>query len=273
MSLSDYADENQVIGSYVSGNVQIIGTVGGTTADLWGYKLKRNADGDVIIGSNGLPARTEEIEKVGSAYADWKGGFNTSLRYKNWTLSMQWDGQVGGLIYSQSHHKMMEQGHITESLNGRLSGTSLYLNISDPEIAQQVTDAGYPLVDGVYMIAPGVVENADGTYSKNTKIVTVESYYKETYRIANVETNSFKGTYLKLRSLRIQYDFPKKLLQHTFFNSANIAFFGSNLLCITHYPMFDPETVSLDGSSLVSGVEVGTLPTTRSYGVNLNVSF
>lgn len=273
LSLSEYADEHQVIGSYVSGNVQIIGTVGGTTADLWGYKLKRNSAGDVIIGSNGLPARTDEIERVGSAYADWKGGFNTSLRYKNWTMSMQWDGQVGGLIYSQSHHKMMEQGHITESLNGRLPGTEFYLDITDPSIAKQITDAGYKVLDGVYMIAPGVVENADGTYSKNTKVVTIESYYKETYRIANVETNSFSGTYLKLRSLRIQYDLPKKLLRNTFLNSASIAFFGSNLLCITNYPMFDPETVSLDGSSMVTGVEVGTLPSTRSYGINVNVSF
>lgn len=41
-SLADNADERQVIGSYVSGNVYIIGTVGGTTGDIWGYKLKRN---------------------------------------------------------------------------------------------------------------------------------------------------------------------------------------------------------------------------------------
>lgn len=273
LSLSEQADKQQVIGSYVSGNVSLIGTVGGTTGDLWGYKLVRNDAGEVIIGENGLPKRAEEIEYVGCAYADWRGGFNTTLRYKNWKLSMQWDGQYGGLIYSQSHHKMSEQGHITETLNGRLPGTKFYMDITDSTVAKQITDAGYKLVDGTYMIAPGVVENPDGTYSPNTKVVTVESYYKETFRIANVETNSFDGSYLKLRELRLDFDCPKNWLKKTFLSNASLGVYGRNLLCITSYPMFDPESVSLNGSSMVSGVEVGTLPTTRSYGINLRVSF
>lgn len=273
LSLSEQADKQQMIGSYVSGNVSLIGTVGGTTGDLWGYKLVRNEAGEVIIGENGLPKRAEEIEYVGCAYADWKGGLNTTLRYKNWRLSMQWDGQYGGLIYSQSHHKMSEQGHITETLNGRLPGTRFYMDITDPAVARQITDAGYKLVEGTYMIAPGVVENSDGTYSPNTKVVTVESYYKENFRIANVETNSFDGSYLKLRELRLDFDCPKSWLKKTFVDSASLGVYGRNLLCITSYPMFDPESVSLNGSSMVSGVEVGTLPTTRSYGINLKVSF
>lgn len=273
LSLSEQADNQQVIGSYVSGNVSLIGTVGGTTGDLWGYKLVRNDLGEVIIGENGLPKRAEEIEYVGCAYADWKGSFQTTLRYRNWRLSMQWDGQYGGLIYSQSHHKMCEQGHITKTLNGRLPGTKFYMDISDPDVARQITDAGYKLIEGAYMIAPGVVENGDGTYSPNTKVVTVESYYKEYYRIANVETNSFDGSYLKLRELRLDFDCPKRWLKGTFLGSASVGLYGRNLLCLTSYPMFDPESVSLDGSSMVSGVEVGTLPTTRSYGFNLKVSF
>lgn len=273
LSLSAGADEQQVIGSYVSGNVSIIGTVGGTVGDLWGYKLKRNSKGEVIIGKNGLPERTDKIEYVGSAFADWKGGFNTTLKYKNWTLSMSWDGQYGGLIYSQSHHKMMEQGHLTKSLNGRLPGTSFYLDINDPDIAKRITDAGYQLLEGVYMVAPGVVDNGDGTYSPNTTITTVEKYNKEYYRIANVETNSFDASYLKLRELRLDFDFPRQWLQKTFLKSASIGIYGRNLLCLTSYPLFDPENVSLDGSTMVNGVEVGTLPSSRSYGINLNVSF
>lgn len=272
-SLSEFADERQIIGSYVNGSVYIIGTKGGTTGDIWGYKLKRNNRGEVIIGSTGMPERPSEIEYVGCALPDWKGGFNTSLRYKNWRLSMQWDGQVGGLIYSQSHHKMCEQGHITETLNGRLPDTPLYLDIKDPEIAALFAAQKITPVEGVYCIAPGVVDNGDGTYSPNQKIVTLEAYYKEYNRIGNVETNSFKSTYLKLREMRIDFDFPKKWLNTLQLNNASIGVFGRNLLCITDYPMFDPETVSLDGSAMVSGVEVGTLPSTRSYGINLKVSF
>ncbi len=273
LSLSPNADKQQVMGTYINGNVAIIGTVGGTTADLWGYKLKRNAQGQVIIGKNGLPERPDQIERIGSAYADWRGGLTTSLRYKNITFTMQWDGQYGGLIYSQSHHKMMEQGHITESLNGRLKGTSFYMDITDPAVAKQITDAGYPLLDGVYMIAPGVVDNGDGTYSPNTTVTTVEKYNKETYRIANVETNSFDASYLKLRNVRLDFQLPDKWLRHTFVGKASVGVYASNLLCLTSYPMFDPEQVSLDGNNMVTGIEVGTLPSTRTFGVNAKIAF
>ena len=272
-SLSDFADERQILGSYVSGNVSIIGTKGGTTGDIWGYKLKRNPQGEVIIDATGLPARPSEIEYVACALPDWEGAFNTSVKYKNWSFAMQWDGKVGGKTYSQSHHKMSEQGHIKETLNGRKPGTSLYLDIDNPDIqalfkAQKITP-----VAGVYCIAPGVVDNGDGTYSPNQKIVTIEAYYKEYYRIGNVETNTFDTSYLKLREVRIDYNLPKKWLKNTFISNATVGLYGRNLLCITDYPMYDPETASLDGSSFVTGVEVGTLPTTRSYGINLKVDF
>lgn len=272
-SLSDFADERQILGSYVSGNVSIIGTKGGTTGDIWGYKLKRNPQGEVIIDATGLPARPSEIEYVACALPDWEGAFNTSVKYKNWSFAMQWDGKVGGKTYSQSHHKMSEQGHIKETLKGRKPGTSLYLDIDNPDIqalfkAQKITP-----VAGVYCIAPGVVDNGDGTYSPNQKIVTIEAYYKEYYRIGNVETNTFDTSYLKLREVRIDYNLPKKWLKNTFISNATVGLYGRNLLCITDYPMYDPETASLDGSSFVTGVEVGTLPTTRSYGINLKVDF
>ena len=166
---------------------------------------------------------------------------------------------------------MCEQGHITETLNGRVPGTDLYLDITDPEILKLFNEQGITPVEGVYCIAPGVVDNGDGTYSPNKKIVTLESYYKEYYRIGNVETNSFKTSYLKLREMRLDFTLPKKWLEHTFLSSATVGVYGRNLFCITDYPMYDPETSSLDGSSIVTGVEVGTLPSTRSYGINLRV--
>lgn len=55
--------------------------------------------------------------------------------------------------------------------------------------------------------------------------------------------------------------------------NASVGIYGRNLLCITSYPMYDPETTSLDGNTFVPGVEVGTLPTSRSWGVNLKVDF
>ena len=63
MSLSKSADENQLISKI--GGASIIGRVGGTIGDIWGYKLKRTTDGQVIVDASGLPVTTDEIEYVG----------------------------------------------------------------------------------------------------------------------------------------------------------------------------------------------------------------
>ncbi|MBP1678044.1 MAG: TonB-dependent receptor plug [Bacteroidetes bacterium] len=266
LSLAEGSDENQLIASI--GSASIIGTVGGTTGDLWGYKLVRNDDGDVVIGADGLPLRGSEIQYVGSAYPAWKGGMFNEFNYKGFKLSFQFDGQLGGLVYSQSFHKMTEQGKLAYTLNGRMPGSELYIAGDDPRITGSLTKLG-----GIYMVAPGVVANGDGTYSPNEKLITVESYYKEYNRIANVETNSFDASYLKLREVRFDYSLSRKVLDKTPLTAASIGVYGRNLLCITDYPLFDPETVALNGSSIVPGIETGSLPSTRTFGINLNVSF
>jgi hypothetical protein len=37
--------------------------------------------------------------------------------------------------------------------------------------------------------------------------------------------------------------------------------------------MFDPETASLNGSTLLPGVEMGQMPSTRTIGLNLTFKF
>jgi TonB-linked SusC/RagA family outer membrane protein len=268
LSLAEGSDENQLIAAI--GSASLIGTVGGTTADLWGYKLVRNTNGEVVIGADGLPLRGSEIEYVGSAYPTFKAGMFNEFTYKGFKFSFQIDGQLGGLVYSQSFHKMTEQGKLAYTLNGRTPGSEYYIAGNDPRIT---ANAALTQLGGIYMVAPGVVQNTDGTYSPNKKLITVESYYKEYNRIANVETNSFDASYLKLREVRFDYALPKKVIDKTPLTSASIGIYGRNLVCITDYPLFDPETVALNGSSIVPGIETGSLPSTRTLGINLNVSF
>lgn len=266
LSLAEGADENQVI-SEVAG-ASIIGRVGGTVGDIWGYKLKRAPDGQMIINASGLPVMTDDIEYVGCAYPRWKGGWYNEFKYKNITLSVLIDGQVGGKIYSMTNARMGIQGKSNATLNGRLPGTPLYMSKDDPRIAE----AGLTPLDGTYIIAPGVVENPDGTYSPNTKVVSAQIYYGEYYDQKNVETNMLDATYFKLRELRLQYDFPQHLLKKTPLGKASIAVYGRNLFCFTDFPIYDPETAALNGSNIIPGIEGGTLPTARSYGVSINVN-
>lgn len=248
LELSEGVDTpQQIIASSGSGAAQIIATVGGSTGDLWGYGLVRNDAGQVLIdGKSGLPVRPSDKVKIGNAYADWRGGFSNEFRYKNISLSALIDGQYGGIVYSQTHHKMSEQGKLTNTLKGRETG----------------------------MIAgEGVIANADGTFSPNTKEVPINTWYGDYYRRANVETNSFNASYLKLREVRFEVALPKNLISRWKVNSASIAFFGRDLFMISNFPMFDPETAALNGATIMPGVEMGQMPSTKTYGVNLRVSF
>ena len=219
LSLAEGSDENQVIAS-VGGTFHLIGTVGGSVTDIWGYKLVRNEDGHVVIGKNGLPERPSEIERVGNASPKWRAGWLNQFSYKGLSVSILLDGQYGGLAYSQSHHKMTEQGKLAHTLNGRLPGTDFYIPKGDPRI---LADPSLTNLGGIYMVIPGVVRNGDGSYSPNEQLVTVESYYKDYYRRANVETNTFDTSFIKLREISVGYSLPKKWLDRTFISGCTVS--------------------------------------------------
>lgn len=56
-------------------------------------------------------------------------------------------------------------------------------------------------------------------------------------------------------------------------NNASIAFFGRDLFMWTDFPMYDPETAALNGATIMPGVEMGQMPSTRTFGVNLRANF
>ena len=75
---------------------------------MYGYGFVRNDEGKIIYNeTTGLPVRPNEVQKIGNAYADWKGGWTNNFKYKNFTLGVTLDGSFGGTLYSQSYHKMM----------------------------------------------------------------------------------------------------------------------------------------------------------------------
>ena len=245
LELAEGMEGKQDIG--YGGNATIQARVGGTTGDIYGFGFLRSPDGQIVYNAaTGLPARPQEIQYIGTAYADWKGGIRNEFTYKNYRFSFLVDGQLGGMIYSQSHHKMMEQGKLKSSLPGREEN---------------------------FIIGAGVVQNPDKSYSPNTTKVLPVDYYGDYYRRANVESNSFDASYLKLREARLEYNFPKTLLGKSFFKQVSVALYGRDLLMISSFPVFDPETAALNGATILPGVEMGQLPSSRTIGANITVKF
>lgn len=229
-----------------AGTAQIIGKVGGTTGDMYGYKFVRNDEGKIVYTDKGLPVQSKEIEYIGSAYADFTAGWVNTLKYKNFTFSFTLDGSFGGKVYSQTHHKMSEQGKLKHTLAGREEG---------------------------FIIGDGVVLNKDGSYSPNTTKVNPADFYGEYYRRANLESNTFDATYVKLRDITLEYSFPKKTLERLKLTRLSMSVYGRNLLTISDFPMFDPETAALNSGGMMPGVEMGQMPSPATYGLNLKLEF
>lgn len=237
-------DKQQVIGT--SGTMSVIAEVGGEMGDIWGFGFVRNEAGQIVYNpANGLPARPAAIQRIGNAYARWRGGVFNEFVYKNFRFNFLLDGQKGGMIYSQSHHKMMEQGKLKSTIPGREEG---------------------------FIIGDGVVESGNG-YVPNTKQVTVGDYYADFYRRANIESNTFDASFLKLREVRLEYTLPRKWLQKIRIEQASVALYGRDLAMVTDFPIFDPETASLNGNTILPGAEMGQLPSMRTFGINLNFKF
>lgn len=246
MSLSQDLEggDQQVLAE--SGTAQIIGKVGGTTGDIYGYKFVRNEEGKIVYTDKGLPENSTEIEYVGNAYAKWTAGWVNTFKYKNFRLSFTIDGSYGGIVYSQTHHKMSEQGKLGHTLYGREEG---------------------------YIIGDGVVMNADGSYSQNNVKVNPADYYASYYRRANLESNSFDASYVKLRDVSLEYNFPKQVLDKLKMTRISLSVYGRNLAMLSSFPIFDPETAALNGNSMMPGVEMGQMPSPATYGFNLKLEF
>jgi TonB-linked SusC/RagA family outer membrane protein len=245
LELAEGMDGKQDIG--YGGNATLQARVGGTTGDIYGFGFVRSPEGKIVYNSNGLPARPADIQYIGNAYADWKGGVKNEFTYKEFKLSILIDGQLGGKIYSQTHHKMTEQGKLMHTLKGREEN---------------------------FIIGDGVVLNAaTGKYDVNTIKVFPVDYYGDYYRRANVESNTFDASFLKLREVRLEKSIPQRVLGKSFIKQASFAIYGRDLFMVSNFPMFDPETASLNGSTLLPGVEMGQMPSTRTMGFNMTFKF
>lgn len=123
------------------------------------------------------------------------------------------------------------------------------------------------------IISQGVIQNADGSYRNNDVVLSGRDYYWWRYNRNNEEIGIFDASFLKLREVRLGYNFPKNILKKTFIQSMSLSIVGRNLALCTENPHFDPETISFNGGVIVPGVENMALPSSRSYGLNLNVTF
>ena len=116
------------------------------------------------------------------------------------------------------------------------------------------------------MLVDGVTESG----AKNEVSVKAESYYSRIGQIT--EPWIYDATNVRLREVSLGYSLPKSLLSKTVLNSVKFSLVARNLWMIySKTDGFDPEAGYT--TSNAQGIEFGSMPTLRSIGFNLNVTF
>lgn len=223
------------------GSGEFFGTVsheiGQPLASLRGYDFKRDAQGRIIT-SNGL-FQQGSLVTFGSAIPKYTGGWINNLSFKGIQIFTQVDFKAGHKIMSNSNLNFLRHGLHKQSLVGREDGGVLFAGV-----------------------------NADGT--PNATRVEAETFYS-TYRSTGIAAPFvYNGSFVRWRSLSVGYDFSR-FVSKTFIKGLNVSAVMDNVLLFRKYlDNLDPEA-QVSTSDNLQGIETHTLPTARSYGVNVAI--
>lgn len=248
-------------------NVQVAAKVGENFGSIVGPDFKRNSNGDVLIDpTTGLPQYDTNNHVLGNASWDWTGGLSTTFTYKNLSFSALFDVKVGADLYSMSARASYESGKALETLAGR---EEWYRS------EEQRKAAGFPKGSPDWkptggFVAPGVIDNGDGTYRPNDIYVNPEDYWMSVCRNAP-SAFIFDNSYVKCREMTLSYRLPEKWLKKVV-QAATVSFVARNPFIVwKNIPNIDPDSNYNNTTGM--GLEYGSLPSRRSYGFNINVKF
>lgn len=211
---------------------------------IWGSRFARTAEGELIIGNDGLPVQDDALGPIGNVMPDWTGSLRSSISFKGFTLSGLLDVRMGGEILN------FDQFYTT------FYGTS-----------DITADRGEVIVwDGVNLGNDGLSETPN-----TTPVVKDGPYYRNFYSSIS-ELFVEDGSFMKLRELSLGYQFPESLLAKTPFRYLEITAIARNLFIDSNFSYFDPEG-SLDGAGNGQGFYHAVTPGTKSYAVGLKIGF
>ncbi len=257
-----YASQSGYAGSTVTQKL-IPGTAYG---NLYGTSYKRyyakGSEGEedpitidksrpIVIGTNGFPVRNTAQKLIGNALPRWVGGLNNNISYRDFSLSVLFDAQVGQYRYNQLDNFFSAFGiaKYTENRN-------------ETKVFDGVLADGTPNTKEVFL---GQGKGPDGVdYNVG--------YYRNVYR--GISENFVEdASWVRLRSVRLGYNLPASLFKKGPIRNVQLSVTGNNLWLATKYKGYDPEASSFNSGSNVTGFTGFVYPAVRSFLFSLNVGF
>ncbi|MCP1250610.1 MULTISPECIES: SusC/RagA family TonB-linked outer membrane protein [Elizabethkingia] len=189
-----------------------------------------NADGSRSLTTNYNAAT---VQVVGASTPDYYGSVSTNLTIKNFYLNANFYFSQGGQIYNSTRELFDSDG-------------------AYPYYNQMVLKDSWSRWQ-----KPGdVATHPEAIYNNNTLVNKPSSRYLE------------DASYVKLRSLRIGYNFPASLAEKIWVKNASIYIMGENLFTITKFSGVDPEVGAYGSRDLTLDTSTG-----GNYSGNANVIY
>ena len=172
--------------------------------------------------------------KIGDPHPDLIFGVNVNLAYKNWDMSMFWNGTLGNDIFDY---------------------TALYYETPyffNGNRSTRVLDSWSPSNTGAEL--PALSETI-----LNNEFTSANSFFVR------------DGSYLRLRSLQIGYTLPDSIISQLGISSARVYYSGTNLLTLTDFTGLDPEVPRF--GALDIGVYSAQYPSNSISSLGINIKF
>jgi TonB-linked SusC/RagA family outer membrane protein len=222
--------------------------VGQPLGMITGFK-HQTINGQKVYDNDGFPVPTNGLETIAEGRHPISAGLTNNLSYKNFKLSFLLDMRAGGHIVSATNYFAYTNGLHKETIAARANGIT---------------------VSGVDTNGEARTWNIPANSASPSQYL-VDNYYQ---RYAMITDNIvYDASFIKLREFSFGYALPSSLLSRTPFEAASVSMVGRNLLLLwSNVPNIDPESgYTTSGNS--QGLEFFAMPTTRSFGFNINLTF
>lgn len=227
-----------------------------TQSDVDAGTASADQIGAIKVSARGL-ARTKGSQIFGHVSPKALMGWRQDFSWKDLSFGFLLDMRIGGDIWSQSMSHAYTAGTAEVTAENGIRERAI---VAGKDV---MTDSKF------------VMQDASGNWVENTIETDAQTWF-ESGGVS--EMYVFDGSFLKLREAYVTYTFPKKLLSKTkYISKATVSLIGNNLALLwvhsSNTLRLDPEVGGVSSDTRGIGFEQASVPTSRSFGIKLGLTF
>jgi TonB-linked SusC/RagA family outer membrane protein len=199
------------------------------------------------VNGDGKITEAGDVTLIGNSSPKFVFGWNNTMSYKNFTLSILIQGCEGNDIFNATRIQIENPSKGTSTaLNNRWTIDNQNTDI--PAFIDQITRRDALL---------GVASKVSLGKSPNRLSRYVED-----------------GSYARLKNITLGYNLPKALVSKIGVSNLRAFFTATNLLTLTKYSGYDPEVSTFNVSTdAVRGIDLSNYPTVKTLTIGINLTF